>query len=187
MLKLNITNDLVTRNLKRVFSTKNNTIKHSIVIPNYKESKFIIKHDGEWFINITDLGKNLNKPWRFWKYNNNKTIAVFEALEGKTLIKITGSKNRPITYVGLVLVLRALADYDHVLSYHIFKHYEKTLLESNSASIKEIAELRKKLKISEALLTKSEDKPVEPALINHSYLAYGYKCNDGSKFGNSFF
>jgi len=76
---------------------------------------------------MTDLGKNLNKPWRFWKYNNKKTIAVFEAFEGKTLIKITGPKSRPTTYVGLVLALRALADYDHVLSYHIFKHYEKTL------------------------------------------------------------
>jgi len=31
-----------------------------------------------------------------------------------------------------------------------------------------------------------EDRPVEAALIDHRYLAYGYGCNDASKFGNSF-
>ena len=138
MLKLNITNYRVTRNLKRVFSTKKSIIEHSIIIPNYKNNKFTIKHDGDWFINMTDLGKNLNKLWRTWKYNNKQTIAVFEVFEGKKLLKITGLKNRPTTYVGLVLALQALSDYDRVLSYHIFKYYEKSLLESNSASIKEI-------------------------------------------------
>ena len=186
MLKLNITNYLVTRNLKRVFSTKKSIIEHSIIIPNYKNNKFIIKHDGDWFINMTDLGKNLDKSWRTWKYNNKQTIAVFEVFEGKKLLKITGLKNRPTTYVGLVLALQALSDYDRVLSYHIFKYYEKSLLESNSASIKEIAELRKKLEISEALLAKSKNRPVEPTLINHNFLFYGYGCNDVSKFGNSF-
>lgn len=88
--------------------------------------------------------------------------------------------------VGLVLALRALSDYDHVLSYYIFKHYEKNLLESKSASLKEIAELRKKLEVSEAFLAKSENRPLEPTLLDHSFLAYGYGCNNVSKFGNSF-
>jgi hypothetical protein len=41
---------------------------------------------------MTDLGKKLNKPWRAWKFNNKQTIAVFKALEGKKLLKITGQK-----------------------------------------------------------------------------------------------
>ena len=176
----------MTKNLKQVFSTKKSIVDHSIIIPNYKGNKLIIKHDGDWFINMTDLGKNLNKPWRTWKYNNKQTIAVFEVLEGKKLLRITGPKNRPTTYVGLVLALRVLSDYDHVLSYHIFKHYEKNLLESKSSSLEKIAELRKKLEISEALLAKSENRPVEPTLIDHNFLSYGYECNDESKFGNSF-
>lgn len=186
MLILNISSYLITPNLKRFFSTKNNTTENSIIISNYKNSNLIIKYDNDWFINMTDLGKKLNKPWRTWKFNNKQTIAVFEILEGKKLLKITGPKNRPVTHVGLVLALRALSDYDHVLSYHIFKHYEKSLLESNSSSLKEIEELRKKLEVSEALLARSQNRPIEPALLDHNFLAYGYECNGHSKFGNSF-
>jgi hypothetical protein len=40
--------------------------------------------------------------------------------------------------------------------------------------------------VSEALLASSQNRPVEPALLNHNFLAYGYECNDYSKFGNSF-
>jgi len=62
MLTLNIKSYPVTQNLKRVLSTKNSIIEHSIIIPNFKNNNLIIKHDDNWFINMTDLGKHLNKP-----------------------------------------------------------------------------------------------------------------------------
>jgi len=63
---------------------------------------------------------------------------------------------------------------------------KKVYWNQNLLSLKEIAELRKKLEISEALLAKLENRPLEPTLIDHSFLSYGYGCNDVSKFGNSF-
>jgi len=65
-------------------------------------------------------------------------------VEEKKLIKVTGPKNRSVSYVELVLALQALSDFDPVLSYHVFKNYKKSLLESNFESLKEIRKLKKK-------------------------------------------
>ena len=84
-----------------------------------------------------------------------------------------------------------IADFDHVLSYHVFKHYiQDFTLDKNKdlgQKIDEIKRLRQQLEIGEALLAVSENRKCKaPILLSHDVLAYGYECNNYSKFGNSF-
>ena len=95
------------------------------MIPNHKGNTVVIRRDSDWFVDMTQLGKDIKKPWRKWKFNNKRVIEVFERLEQKPLTKVIatqiGSKKYKHTWVHLVLALRVLADFDHVLSYHIFR------------------------------------------------------------------
>ena len=93
---------------------------------------------------MTQSGEDIKKPWRTWKFNNKRVIEVFERLEQKLLTKVIvtqkGSKKYKHTWVHLVLVLRVLADFDHVLSYHIFKHYQQSLLLDQERHLTEVRE-----------------------------------------------
>jgi hypothetical protein len=152
----------------------------------HKNVLLSIKIDENWFIDMTQLGKDLNKPWRKWKFNNKKVIEVFELLEEKKLTKQIGTINKQHTWVSLVLALRALADYDHVLSYHVFKKYEQSLISSKEQYLDEIKKLEQQLEVGEALLAVAQGRKIEPVLLNHDFLAYAYECNGHCKFGNSF-
>ena len=161
-----------------------------LVIPNHKGNTVVIRRDSDWFVDMTQLGEDIKKPWRTWKFNNKRVIEVFERLEQKPLTKVIvtqkGSKKYKHTWVHLVLALRVLADFDHVLSYHIFKHYQQSLLLDQERHLTEVRELRQKIELGEALLAQVEGRKVEPILLHHDYLAYGYQCNNKCKFGNSF-
>ena len=160
------------------------------MIPNHKGNTVVIRRDSDWFVNMTQSGEDIKKPWRTWKFNNKRVIEVFERLEQKLLTKVIvtqkGSKKYKHTWVHLVLVLRVLADFDHVLSYHIFKHYQQSLLLDQERHLTEVRELRQKIELDEALLAQVEGRKVEPILLHHDYLAYGYQCNNKCKLGNSF-
>jgi hypothetical protein len=162
-------------------------LKSVVVLPDYLGSQLTIERDSEWFVNMTRLGKDLGKPWYKWKFNNPRVIEVFEKLEKKKLTKTTGPINRQHTWVSLVLALRVIADFDHVLSYHVFKHYVHDLMLDKDKHLGEIQELRQQLEIGEALLAVYENrKSKAPVLLSQDALAYGYECNNHSKFGNSF-
>ena len=49
-----------------------------------------------------------------------------------------GPKNKKQTFLSLVLALRVLNDYDHVLSYQVFKLYEQDLLAKPKKIITEL-------------------------------------------------
>ena len=167
--------------------TKENDV---LVIPNHKGNTVMIRRDSDWFVDMTQLGEDIKKPWRIWKFNNKRVIEAFEKLEQRPLTKVIvtqkGSKKYRHTWVHLVLALRVLADFDHVLSYHIFKHYQQSLLLDQERHLIEVRELRQKIELGEALLAQVEGRKVEPVLLHHDYLAYGYQCNNKCKFGNSF-
>src|SRR6056300_1718000 len=100
---------------------------------------------------MTQLGEDIKKPWGQWKFNNKRVIEVFERLEQKPLTKVVvtqkESKKYKHTCVHLVLALRVLADFDHVLSYHIFKHYQQSLLLAQERYLTEVRELRQKIEL----------------------------------------
>ena len=167
--------------------TKKNDV---LVIPNHNGNTIMIKRDSDWFVDMTQLGKDIKKPWKIWKFNNKRVIEVFERLEQKSLTKViaiqVGSKEYEHTWVHLILALRVLADFDHVLSYHIFRHYQQSLLLDQEKYLIELRELKQRAELAEAILAQSEGRKVEPVLLHHDYLAYGYQCNNKCKFGNSF-
>ena len=140
-----------------------------LVIPNHKGNTVVIRRDSDWFVDMTQLGEDIKKPWRTWKFNNKRVIEVFERLEQKPLTKVIvtqkGSKKYKHTWVHLVLALRVLADFDHVLSYHIFKHYQQSLLLDQERYLTEVRELRQKIELGEALLAQVEGRKVEPSII----------------------
>ena len=43
---------------------------------------------------MTQLGKDIKKPWRKWKFNNKRVIEVFERLEQKLANKSDSYPNR---------------------------------------------------------------------------------------------
>ena len=67
------------------------------MIPNHNGNTVVIRRDSDWFVDMTQLGKDIKKPWRTWKFNNKRVIEVFERLEQKPLTKVIvtqiGSKN----------------------------------------------------------------------------------------------
>ena len=59
-----------------------------LVIPNHKGNTVVIRRDSDWFVDMTQLGEDIKKPWRKWKFNNKRVIEVFERLEQKLLTKV---------------------------------------------------------------------------------------------------
>ena len=158
-----------------------------MVLPNSKGNQLMIETDDEGFINMTLLGNDLGKPWKTWKFNNKLVIEAFEEAEKKKLTKTTGPINRQHTWVSLVLALRVIADLDQVLSYHMFKHYTQSLIFNKDKNSAEVQKLGEQLEIDKASLSVCENRKSKATiLLNHDALAYGYECNNYSKFGNSF-
>ena len=146
----------------------------------------IVKHNENWEINITETAKIFNKRWRNWKSRNSKLIKNFEILEGRTLVREVGPKNRIHTHIDLVLGLRVLNDYDPVLSYHVFNFYKKEFLLKEEEKRIELDAYQKKLDIAEAEIAKLKNKPIDIYLEGGKFLLYAYKCNNKVKFGTSF-
>ena len=88
--------------------------------------------------------------------------------------------------MSLVLVLRVLNDYDHVLSYQVFKLYEQDLLAKPKKIITELKNYRKKLEFAEAEIAKLKNKLIDVDLGSGKFLLYGYECNKKVKFGTHF-
>ena len=65
------------------FTQKNDIL----VIPNYNGDTLMIRRDSDWFVDMTQLGNDIKKPWKTWKFNNKRVIEVFESLEQKPLTK----------------------------------------------------------------------------------------------------
>lgn len=97
------------------------------------------------------------------------------------------------TFIGLVLALRVLSDYDIAFSYQVFKLYECSLLTHTEvvssqldACRKQLDISEKKLDISEATVAKLQNNPIDVFLDGGPFLLYGYECNGKIKFGTSF-
>jgi hypothetical protein len=88
--------------------------------------------------------------------------------------------------LSLVLALRVLNDYDHVLSYQVFKLYEQDLLAKPKKIITELKNYRKKLEVAEAEIAKLKNKPIDVDLENGKFLLHSYPYNKKVKFGTSF-
>ena len=88
--------------------------------------------------------------------------------------------------MSLVLALRVLNDYDHVLSYQVFKLYEQDLLAKPKKITTELKNYRKKLEVAEAEIAKLKNKPIDVDLGGGKFLLYAYECNNRVKFGSSF-
>ena len=146
----------------------------------------MVKHNENWEINITETAKMFNKRWRNWKNRNLKLIKNFEILEGRTLVREVGPKNRIHTYIDLVLGLRVLNDYDPVLSYHVFNFYKKYLLLKDEEIMIELDDYRKRVETAEAQLAELKNKPIDIYLEDGKFLLYAYGYNNEIKFGTSF-
>ena len=170
--------------MKKNLSEKNvNCITFSVEI---EKKMIIIERNQNWEINITKTAKLFNKRWRNWKNWNSQVIKTFETLEGRTLVKEIGPKNKKQTFLSLVLALRVLNDYDPVLSYQVFKFYEQDLLAKSKEKMIELENYRKKLEIAKAEIAKLKNKPIDVDLGSGKFLLYGYECNNKVKFGSSF-
>lgn len=170
--------------IKKNLSEKNvNCITFSVEI---EKKIIVIERNQNWEINITKTAKLFDKRWRNWKSRNSEVIKTFEALEGRTLVKEIGPKNKKQTFLSLILALRVLNDYDPVLSYHVFKFYEQDLLAKSEKKIIELENYRKKLEIANATIAKLKNKPIDVDLGGGKFLLYAYECNNRVKFGTSF-
>jgi hypothetical protein len=170
-------------------TTKNSkkTEKHLLFQVKTGNNQIIeIERTSDWEINITQTAKKLNKRWRNWKKWNAKTIETFEKLEGRKLIRETGDKRNPQTFLALVLALRVLNDYDSVLSYQIFKLYEQELLANPSLVLAKLDSFKKKIQLLEAENAKLKNSAIDVNLKKGENLLYGYECNKKTKFGTSF-
>ena len=107
-------------------------------------------------------------------------------LEGRTLVKEIGPKNKKQTFLSLILALRVLNDYDQVLSYQIFKLSEQDLLAKPKKIKTELKNYRKKLELAEAEIAKLKNKPMDVNLGGGQFLLYAYEYNNRVKFGSSF-
>lgn len=65
-----------------------------LVIPNHKGNTVVIRRDSDWFVDMTQLGEDIKKPRRKWKFNNKRVIEVFERLEQKPLTKVIVTQKR---------------------------------------------------------------------------------------------
>jgi len=115
-----------------------------------------------------------------------RNITTFETLENRTLVKEAGPKNKKETFLSLLLALRVINDYDHMLSYQFFKLYEQHLLTKHKKLGTELKNYRKKLEILEAEIAKLKNKLIDVNLGGGQFLLYRYECNKKVKFGTSF-
>jgi len=167
-------------------TTNFNSITFSVEI---EKKNIVLERNSDWEINITKTSKLFNKRWRNWKIKNHKVIETFEKLEGRTLIREVGPKNKKQTILQLILALRVLNDYNDVLSYHIFKLYVQDIVANFKQKKIELQELKQKLEIAEAINAKLQNKPIDVDLVGGQFLSYAYECNIKNicvKFGNSF-
>ena len=164
--------------MKKNLPSKNS--KYILFSVQIGKKKVMIERNDDWEINITQAAKLLNKRWRDWQKWNSEVIKTFEILEGRTLIKKVGPKNKQQTFLSLILALRVLNDYNPVLSYQIFKLSKPNKIKT------ELENYRKKLEIAEATIAKLENKPIDVDLGGGKFLLYGYECNKKVKFGTSF-
>lgn len=145
-----------------------------------------IERTANWEINITNILKKLNRRWRNWTRTHKGTIEVFERFEGRTLIRETDCKKNPQTFLGLVLALRVLSDFDRVISYQIMKLYEKELLKHEPHLLDDLATLRERNEVLQAENAKLKNTPIIVDLILGTNLFYAYWCNNRTKFGTSY-
>ena len=135
---------------------------------------------------MTQLAKAFKKRWRNWLLDNKKVVTKFEELEGKALIRVVGPKNRPQTYVGFILALRVLHDYDASFSWHILTAYKNSLEESNKKVGLELKGFQERSQLLEAENAQLKNKAIEVNLVGGEFLLYAYLCNNIVKFGTSF-
>ena len=158
--------------MKKNLSEKNvNYITFSV---NIGKKTIMIERNDNWEINITKTAKLLNKRQRDQKKWNSKVIRTFELLEGLTLVREIGPKNKKQTFLSLILALRVLNDYDPVLSYQVFKLYEQELLAKSKEIIIELTNYRQKLEIAEAEIAKLKNKHIDVDLKGGRFLLYEY-------------
>jgi len=161
--------------------------KYILLSVQIREKKVMIEWNNNWEINITKTAKLFNKRCRNWQKWNSKVIKTFETLEGPTLVKKIEPKNKKQTFLSLISALRVFNDYDHVLSFQVFKLYEQDLLARPKKITTELKNYRKKLELVEAEIAKLKNKPIDVDLRGGQFLLYGYECNKKVKFGTSFF
>ena len=181
--KLNKSWDVPKRNFSKSPIKKSLTV---ILNLNYNGKLVKISRTLDWEINMTQVAKLFGKRWTDWSRWNKDIIDTYQALEGKSLIRKEGPKNKPQTYVNLTLALRILNDYDHVFSWNVFTQFEKSLRNEKSEVLLKLKNSYEKNALLEARIAKLENKSMNIDLIGGQFLLYAYSCNNQVKFGTSF-
>lgn len=140
----------------------------------------------DWEINITQLALKFGKKWKAWKWRNKQVIADFELLEGKSMVRESGPKNKVQTWLSFKLAMRVLSSYDNAFSWHVFSKFVQSMELDKVAFAIELDKVYKMNEILTAKNAKLEGKSIEVDLVGGDYLSYGYSCNKQVKFGNSF-
>lgn len=170
---------------RRGFSTSTDN-KLTILELRYKGQLLSIERTEDWYINMTQVAKLFNKRWRDWAKRNATVINKFELLEGKSLTREVGPKNKVQTHVSIKLALRALSDYDDTFSWHVFTEYEKSFEFDKSKLLLDLHNIYKRVELLTAENSKLKNKAIDVDLVGGQFLLYAYMCNNQVKFGTSF-
>lgn len=87
--------------------------------------------------------------WNLWKIGKSKITSR------------NWDKRNPQTFLGIVLALRVLNDYDDVLSYQIFNLYKKELRSNPSTTLTELDSLKKRIEMLEAENAKLQNAAID--------------------------
>jgi len=154
---------------KRIISERNNK---SITFEIYYEDKTItIERDEDWNINITSLGKALNKKWKDWYKYHKRKVKDIEIQSGvKQIVKATRGRYGS-TWVAYETATLVLYRWNHAVAYQL--HF------SNESYV---TYLKKRI-IKLELIIENQKKQKRRHLIGKGACIYCYTTNRLRKIG----
>jgi len=108
-----------------------------------------IERTENWEVNITKTSKSFGRKWKNqWLQHHQKTVEVYEILEGRKLVRRTNDDGgHPQTFLNLVFALRVISKYNSTVSYHIFKLAAQELRLNSSNVRAKLESLKQKLEL----------------------------------------
>jgi len=108
----------------------------ALFIP-YKSELIEIRRTEDWWVNITEISKQLGKSFKKWKSNNKHTIETFEQMANKAVLHETGGQYSQ-TFVDIRLAIAVLTSYNKQFAFHVFSVYVehmKNIIEKHKKEI----------------------------------------------------
>ncbi len=88
----------------------------------YKGKLIEVRRTEDWWVNITELSKQLGKDFRYWKNDNKHTILTFEQMANQAVLYETGGQYSQ-TFVDIRLAIAVLTSYNKQFAFHVFSIY----------------------------------------------------------------